>query len=74
LNDEIYFIFLCKSKITPKVCFNKITNFMKLGLFLALIGLYGLILNKKNLILMIISIELFLLAVIFSFYMLYFFY
>lgn len=37
---------------------------MKLGLFLFLIGIYGLILNRKNLILMIISIELMLLAVI----------
>jgi len=37
---------------------------MKLGLFLFLIGIYGLILNRKNLILMIISIELILLAVI----------
>lgn len=36
---------------------------MKLGLLLFLIGIYGLILNKKNLILMIISIELMLLAV-----------
>jgi NADH-ubiquinone oxidoreductase chain 4L len=36
---------------------------MKLGLFLFLIGIYGLILNRKNLILMIISIELMLLAV-----------
>jgi NADH-ubiquinone oxidoreductase chain 4L len=34
-----------------------------LGLLLFLIGIYGLILNKKNLILMIISIELMLLAV-----------
>ncbi len=36
---------------------------MKLGLFLFLVGAYGLILNRKNLILMIISIELILLAV-----------
>ena len=36
---------------------------MKLSLFLFLIGIYGFILNKKNLILMIISIELMLLAV-----------
>jgi NADH-ubiquinone oxidoreductase chain 4L len=36
---------------------------MKLGLFLFLIGIYGLILNRKNLILMILSIELILLAV-----------
>lgn len=34
-----------------------------MGLLLFLIGIYGLILNKKNLILMIISIELMLLAV-----------
>jgi hypothetical protein len=38
---------------------------MKLGLLLFLIGIYGLILNRKNLILMIISIELMLLAVTF---------
>jgi NADH-ubiquinone oxidoreductase chain 4L len=36
---------------------------MKLGLFLFLIAIYGLILNKKNLILMLISIEIMLLAV-----------
>lgn len=36
---------------------------MKLGLLLFLIGIYGFILNKKNLILMIISIELMLLAI-----------
>lgn len=36
---------------------------MKLGFLLFLIGIYGLILNRKNLILMIISIELMLLAV-----------
>lgn len=37
---------------------------MKISLFLFLIGIYGFILNKKNLILMLISIELMLLAVI----------
>jgi NADH-ubiquinone oxidoreductase chain 4L len=36
---------------------------MKISLFLFLIGIYGFILNKKNLILMLISIELMLLGV-----------
>lgn len=36
---------------------------MKLGLSLFLVSLYGLILNRKNLILMIVSLEILLLAV-----------
>jgi hypothetical protein len=40
-----------------------ITHTMNLSLFLFLIGILGFILNRKNLILMIISIEIMLLAV-----------
>jgi NADH-ubiquinone oxidoreductase chain 4L len=36
---------------------------MELGLFLFMIGIYGIILNRKNYILMLISLEILLLAV-----------
>nr|AVP25166.1 NADH dehydrogenase subunit 4L [Pertusaria plittiana] len=40
-------------------------NFMNISLFLFLIGILGFVLNKKNIILMLISIEIMLLAVTF---------
>jgi NADH-ubiquinone oxidoreductase chain 4L len=41
----------------------KIKNYMNLSIILFLIGILGFILNRKNIILMIISIEIMLLAV-----------
>ncbi len=56
------FINSLKNTPRPQGCYMK--NFiMNLALFLFLVGIIGFILNRKNIILMIISIEIMLLAV-----------
>ena len=55
------FIFLSYYRY-PKVI-KKIVKLMNLSLFLFLIGVLGFILNRKNIILMIIAIEIMLLSV-----------
>jgi NADH-ubiquinone oxidoreductase chain 4L len=52
-----------KFKILTVLKRNKLKQIMNLSIFLFLIGILGFILNRKNIILMIIAIEIMLLAV-----------
>ena len=56
---------MCLIKVSPHIFNKKKKRKMNLSLILFLIGVLGFVLNRKNIILMLISIEIMLLAITF---------
>src|SRR3954471_18555485 len=62
----LFFFFFCiKKNLFFIITINNIIIIMNLSLLLFLIGIFGFVLNRKNIILMLISIEIMLLAITF---------